>query len=177
MGPCSLMRKYMEIWWALLTANTEAIKKGNHEVLFWWVFWKEPMKATALAISHQMKWHTLFIKGCLFLWQQSSSAYYTVKQSGCLKLPYPNEHSGIISCMCRLLSEGWLLVPRSCWLQGPAGVAEVCGAEHRWMHIKEDLIYKNTETLIRFININEHLLEVSTSAVLSSSIGEKSHCV
>ena len=51
------------------------------------VFWEQQLKAVSCNDQRQMRWHPLIVKWCLYLRHQSSSAYETLRKSGCLLLP------------------------------------------------------------------------------------------
>ncbi len=58
------------------------MKPGSFQELFW-----QQQKEAACRDKRGMRWHPAMIKWCLFLRHQSSQAYETLRQSGCLLLP------------------------------------------------------------------------------------------
>ena len=51
------------------------------------MFWEQQKEANACADARSMRWHPLMIKWCVYLRHLSSSAYETLRDSGCVVLP------------------------------------------------------------------------------------------
>ena len=51
------------------------------------IFWEQQLKAASCRDRQQMHWHPIMVKWCLYLRHHSSSAYESLRQSGCLLLP------------------------------------------------------------------------------------------
>ena len=58
------------------------IEPGSFRHLFW-----QQQKEAATRDKRGMRWHPAMIKWCLYLRHQSSKAYNTLRESGCLHLP------------------------------------------------------------------------------------------
>lgn len=62
------------------------VKKSFSENSFQSIFWEQQKQASQRS-SKGMRWHPLFIKWCIYLRHQSSKAYETLRDSGCISLP------------------------------------------------------------------------------------------
>lgn len=62
------------------------VKKSFPENSFQSIFWEQQKQASQRS-SKGMRWHPLFIKWCIYLRHQSSKAYETLRDSGCISLP------------------------------------------------------------------------------------------
>ena len=53
------------------------------------IFWQQQKEAASRSGKEKrgMRWHPLMIKWCLYLRHQSSKAYETLRESGCIHLP------------------------------------------------------------------------------------------
>ena len=53
------------------------------------IFWQQQKEAASQSGKDKqgMRWHPLMVKWCLYLRHQSSKAYETLRQSGCVQLP------------------------------------------------------------------------------------------
>ena len=51
------------------------------------IFWEQQLKAASSKDRRQIRWHPIVVKWCLYLRHQSSSAYESLRKSGCLLLP------------------------------------------------------------------------------------------
>ena len=74
--------------------SQQIMEEEEHHVLrkfppdsFQSVFWQQQKEATSRKDKRGMRWHPAMLKWCLYLRHQSSKAYETLQQSGCLQLP------------------------------------------------------------------------------------------
>ena len=51
------------------------------------LFWEQQKQANSCKDARSMRWHPLMIKWCVYLRHLSSSAYETLRDSGCITLP------------------------------------------------------------------------------------------
>ena len=69
----------------IVTAQSPYIESTCPPGSFQQLFWEQQKQANACARS--MRWHPLMIKWCVYLRHLSSSAYETLRDSGCVVLP------------------------------------------------------------------------------------------
>ena len=129
------------------------------------VFWQQQSEAISRSDRRGMRWHPLMIKWCLYLRHQSSKAYETLRESGCIQLPtqrtlrdYSNcvkARAGFSAEVDRQLFQAAELTTCQEWQK----LVVILMDE---MHIREDLVYdKHSGQMIGFCNlgtINDHLL-------------------
>ena len=129
------------------------------------VFWKQQKDCASRKDKRGMCWHPLMIKWCLYLHHQSSKAYETLQESGCLQLPSQHTLRDYTHC---IESRAGFSAEVDHLLMQAANLAS-CQEWQRLvillldeMHIKEDLVYeKHSGRMIGFTNlgdINNHLL-------------------
>ncbi len=70
----------------IVRLEDDGMKKSYPEDSFQMLFWKQQQEASKRS-SKGMRWHPLFIKWCIYLRHQSSKAYETLRDSGCISLP------------------------------------------------------------------------------------------
>lgn len=145
------------------------------------VFWEQQVLAASKKDSRGMRWHPLMIKWCIYLRAQSQSAYETLAQSRCIKLPSQRT----------LRDYTHHLKPVPGYSAGvdaqlhSAAKLDKCEEREKCvlllldeMYVKQDLVYsKTTGELVGFVNlgdINMHLLAFER-ALSSSSDGESSN--
>ena len=71
----------------IVSASAKQIYSTDSEDLFKRLFRVQQVKASQYANSKSMKWHSLFIKWCLYLRHLSGKSYELLHSSGCIKLP------------------------------------------------------------------------------------------
>ena len=112
-----------------------------------------------------MRWHPLIIRWCLYLRHQSSKAYETLRQSGCLHLPSQCTLQDYSHCV---KAEAGFSTEVDCHLMKAVNM-ESCPEWHKLVillideiHIKESLVYdKFTGKMVGFVDlgdVNDHLL-------------------
>ena len=71
----------------IVAAQSPYIESTYPPGSFQWLFWEQQKQANACADARSMRWHPLMIKWCVYLRHLSSSAYETLRDSGCVVLP------------------------------------------------------------------------------------------
>ena len=79
--PAHSLQEYKE------QAGASHVEDSTHNSPSSELFWEEQKKAAQCKDKHQVRWHPLIIKWCLYLRHQSSGAYETLRNSGVLRLP------------------------------------------------------------------------------------------
>ena len=139
------------------------------------VFWDQQLKAASCKDQRQMRWHPLMVKWCLYLRHQSSSAYETICQLGCISLPsqctlrdYTHYHSTAIGFSDEVDQQLMEAADISSLSEYQRCVAVIMDE----MHIREGLVYnKHSGALIGFTdlgNVNNLLLEFERSLALDA---------
>ena len=136
------------------------------------IFWQQQKEAASRSRKEKrgMRWHPLMIKWCLYLHHQSSKAYETLRESGCIHLPFQRTLRDYTHCVQS--GAGFSAEVDRQLLQ--AANFRSCPEWHKLvvllldeMHIREDLVYdKRTGQMIGFTNlgdINNHLLAFEQS--------------
>ena len=72
---------------AIMEEEEGQVLNNYAEGLFQRIFWDQQKAATSKKDPRGIRWHPLMIKFCLYLRHQSSKAYETLRDSGCIKLP------------------------------------------------------------------------------------------
>lgn len=70
----------------IVMEEDEVVTRTFPEDSFQAIFWRQ-QKQAAERSSRGVRWHPLFIKWCIYLRHQSSKAYDTLRESGCILLP------------------------------------------------------------------------------------------
>ena len=154
-----------------IMANEESlalkdIPPGSFQHIFW-----QQQKEAAAKNSRGMRWHPVMIKWCLFLQHQSSKAYETLRQSGCIRLPSQRTLRDYSQCVKS--TPGFSTAVDSQLLQA-AGLTPTSEAYEKLvvilideMYVREDLVYeKQTKRLVGFTSLgdmNDHLLAFERS--------------
>ena len=136
------------------------------------IFWQQQKEAASRSGKEKrgMRWHPLMVKWCLYLRHQSSKAYETLRESGCIHLPSQRTLRDYTHCVQS--GAGFSAGVDRQLLQ--AANLSSCPEWHKLvvllldeMHIREDLVYdKHTGRMIAFTNlgdINNHLLAFERS--------------
>ena len=73
----------------LMDENDIQVQEEYKEDTFHNIFWKQQREAMGRegVKRNGIRWHPLMIKWCLYLRHQSSKAYDTIRESGCIALP------------------------------------------------------------------------------------------
>ena len=128
------------------------------------IFWQQQKEASSRS-GRGIRWHPLMIKWCIYLRHQSSKAYETLRDSGCVRLPSQRTLRDYTNCV-KACAGFTVEVDRQLF---QAAKLETCSARQKLvvllldeMHIREDLVYdKHCGSVIGFTNlgeINNHLL-------------------
>lgn len=155
---------------AIMLAEEEHVLGKFAEGSFQQIFWQQQKLAASKSDKRGMRWHPLMIKWCLFLRHQSSKAYETLRESGCLSLPSQRTLRDYSNCV---KAGAGFSVEVDCQLMQAANVTTCLGWQKLVIllldeiHIREDLVYnKHTGKMIGFCNlgeINNRLLEFERS--------------
>lgn len=71
----------------IMQEESTAFLQNQSATNFQRIFWKQQMDAATMKDARGMRWHPLMIRFCIFLRQQSQSAYETLRASKCINLP------------------------------------------------------------------------------------------
>ena len=123
------------------------------------VFWKQQKEAALCKDQQGIRWHPAMIKWCLYLRNQSSKAYETLQQSGCLYLPSQRTLRDYTHC---IKSDAGFSAEVDLQLMQAIGLPSC----QQWeklvillideMYIKEDLVYnKHSDQLIGFASLGD----------------------
>lgn len=150
---------------AIMEEEEDVALHGCAEGSFKQIFWKQQKDAASKANKKGIRWHPLMIKWCLFLRYQSSKAYETLRESGCLQLPSQRTLRDYSNCV--KARAGFSVDVDQQLLQ--AASLTTCKEWQKLvillldeMYVREDLVYvKQTGRMIGFCNlgeVNNHLL-------------------
>lgn len=139
----------------------EKYPEGSFKAMFW-----SQQKEAAERPSRGMCWHPLMVRWCIYLRHQSSKAYQTLRDSGCIYLPSQRTLRDYTNCV-KALAGFSVDVDRQ--LMQAASLA-TCEDWQKLvilildeMHIREGLVFeKHTGRMIGFVNlgdVNNHLLD------------------
>ena len=161
---------------AILKGQNEKVMQSLSPDTFPHLFWKQQLQAASRKDSRGMRWHPLIIKWCLYLRHQSSGAYETLRNSGCIHLPsqrtlrdythYVHAAPGFSNEVDNMLKQ--------------AAEVDTCEDYEKCtlllldeMHIREGLVYdKHNGKLIGFADlgqIHEHLWKYEKSLLNEST--------
>ena len=143
----------------IMKEEEEQVFKTYAEGSFQQIFWNQQKEAASKSDKRGMRWHPLFIKWCLYLRHQSSKAYETLRESGCLQLPsqrtlrdYSNcikAGAGFSADVDRQLMQAASLLTCPAWQKLVVILLDE-------MHIREDLVYnKHTGKMVGFCDLGE----------------------
>lgn len=151
---------------AIMEDENEGILKKHSKDSFEYIFWNQQQLALTKEgkAKKGIRWHPLMIKWCLYLRHQSSKAYETLRESGCVALPsqrtlrdYSNAVKASAGFSCDV--DGQLLGAAN--LTRSPSYHSLVAILIDEMHVKEDLVYnKHTGQLVGFVDlgsINNHL--------------------
>ena len=128
------------------------IEPGSFRHLFW-----KQQKEAATRDKRGMRWHPAMIKWCLYLRHQSSQAYETLRDSGCIHLPSQRTLRDYTHCV---KSQTGFSAAVDKQLMGAANLPS-CRSWERLvillldeMYVREDLVYvKRTGKLVGFTSL------------------------
>ena len=155
---------------AIMQEEESVALRGCAEGSFKQVFWEQQKQAASKAKKNGIRWHPLMIKWCLFLRHQSSKAYETLRESGCLQLPSQRTLRDYSNCV--KARAGFSVEVDHQLLQ--AASLSTCKEWQKLvillideMYVREDLVYdKHTGRMIGFCNlgeVNDHLVQFEKS--------------
>ena len=141
------------------------------------VFWEQQLKAASCRDWRQVRWHPIVVKWYLYLRQQSSSAYESLRQSGCLLLPsqrtqrdYTHYANTMIGFSDEVDKQFMEIADISSLSEYQKCVVIILDE----MHIKEGLVYdKHSGALVGFTdlgNINNLLTDLERSLASGSGV-------
>jgi len=153
----------------IMQEEEEQVKQAYPEGSFQHIFWKQ-QKEAASRPGKGMRWHPMMIKWCIYLRHQSSKAYETLRESGCIRLPSQRTLRDYTNCV--KAASGFSAAVDHQLMQA-VNIAS-CPDWHKLvillldeMYIKEDLVYnKYTGSVVGFANlgdVNNHLLAFERS--------------
>lgn len=145
------------------------VKKTYPEGSFQQLFWDQQRQASSRA-GKGRRWHPLMIKWCIYLRHQSSKAYETLRESGCIHLPSQRTLRDYTNCV---KARAGFSTEVDHQLMQAANLSSC----HEWqkltillldeMYIKEDLVYdKHSGRMVGFVDlgdVNNHLLAFERS--------------
>ena len=154
----------------IMKEEQQHVEKEFPQGSFQRIFWDQQREVTTKRDPRGMRWHPLMIKFCLYLRHQSSKAYETIRQSGCVSLPSQRtlrDYSNAVKAVPGFSSE----------VDHQLKAAARVSTSKEWeklvtllldeMYIKEDLVYEKHEgILVGFVNlgsVNDHLLAFELS--------------
>ena len=157
---------------SIMNSEERNIEERYPEDSFQYVFWKQQKESLAKKGKSRngIRWHPLMIKWCIYLRHQSSKAYDTLRDSGCISLPSQRtlrDYSNAVKAGAGFSAEvDQQLIEASRLLTSPSYCCYVALLIDE-MHIKEDLVYnKHSGKLIGFVDladINNHLARFEQS--------------
>ena len=71
----------------IMAEEEDVVLKDTEPGSFKMMFWEQQKLAAQKSNMKGMRWHPAMIRFCLFLRHQSSKAYETIRESGCISLP------------------------------------------------------------------------------------------
>lgn len=122
------------------------------------IFWKQQREA-ASRDPRGMRWHPAMIKWCLFLRHQSSQAYETIRQSGCIRLPSQRilrDYSQCVKSDAGFSTDVDRQLMEAARLSSCEGYEKLVVLLLDEMYIREDLVYeKRTGKLVGFTTLGQ----------------------
>ena len=151
---------------AIMDEAEDRVLKENGEGSFLHMFWRQQKEATSRS-GRGRRWHPMMVRWCIYLRHQSSKAYETMRESGCIQLPsqrtlrdYTNAvkaRAGFSAEVDRLLMRAANVAACEPWQRPVILLLDE-------MYVKEDLVYdKHTGCVTGFVNMGDHLLEFERS--------------
>ena len=157
---------------SIMDKEDSVIKNTYKEGTFQYIFWNQQKEAIGKegAKKNGIRWHPLIIKWCLYLRHQSSKAYDTLRDSGCIALPSQRtlrDYSHAVKTGAGFSADVDLQLHRAAKLHSSPKYHSLVSLLIDEMTIKEDLVYdKHAGTLVGFVNlgdVNNHLLQFEES--------------
>jgi hypothetical protein len=139
---------------------------------FPYIFWKQQRECLSKQGSQKngIRWHPLMIKLCIYLRHQSSKAYETLRESGCLALPSQRtlrDYTNAVKAVTGFSKEVDEQLIQAARLMTSPDYHKLIVILIDEMHIKEELVYnKHSGKLLGFVdlgNINNHLVRFEES--------------
>lgn len=122
--------------------------------------------ASKCKTPNSMKWHPLMVKWCLYLHYKSRSAYETLRESGCLKLPSHRtlqDYTHVVKSSTGFSTDVDKQLMITAQIESLKEWEKCVVIILDQMSIHEDLVYdKNSDELVGFTDlgdINNHLLK------------------
>ena len=155
----------------LMDENDSQVQEEYKEDTFHNIFWKQQREGMGRGVKRNgIRWHPLMIKWCLYLRHQSSKAYDTIRESGCIALPSQRtlrDYSHAVKIGAGFSSEVDNQLLQAAKLLSSPKYHAIFAILIDEMTIKEDLVYdKHSGRLVGFVNlgeINNHLLQFEQS--------------
>ena len=156
----------------MMAENDRRVQEEFKEDTFQYIFWKQQREAMGKegVKRNGIRWHPLIIKWCLYLRHQSSKAYDTLRDSGCIALPSQRtlrDYSHAVKTGAGFSFEVDKQLLQAARLESSPSYHTLIAVLIDEMAIKEDLVYeKHGGRLVGFVNlgdINNHLLQFEQS--------------
>ena len=156
----------------MMAENDRRVQEEFKEDTFQYIFWKQQREAMGKegVKRNGIRWHPLIIKWCLYLRHQSSKAYDTLRDSGCIALPSQRtlqDYSHAVKTGAGFSFEVDKQLLQAARLDSSPSYHTLIAVLFDEMSIKEDLVYeKHGGRLVGFVNlgeINNHLLQFEQS--------------
>ena len=142
----------------------EKVTQENSEGSFLRLFWQQ-QKEAASRPGRGRRWHPMMVRWCIYLRHQSSKAYDTLRESGCVLLPSQRtlrDYTNCVKASSGFSYEVDMLLMKAASIPTCDDWQKLVILLLDEMHIKEDLVYnKHTGQMIGFTNLgemNNHLL-------------------
>ncbi|XP_019858496.1 PREDICTED: uncharacterized protein LOC109586734, partial [Amphimedon queenslandica] len=136
------------------------------------LFWNQQKLALSKTGSKKngVRWHPMILRWCIYLRHQSSKAYETIRDSGCIALPSQRtlrDYSNAVKAEAGFSSQVDNQLLLASKLMTSAKYHNLIVVLIDEMHIREDLVYnKHTGKLVGFTDIgdiNNHLMRFEKS--------------
>ena len=145
----------------VMESEEDKVMKDVQPGTFRHIFWQQ-QKQAATRDKRGMHWHPAMIKWCLYLRHQSSQAYDTLRESGCIHLPSQRTLRDYSHCV---KSQTGFSAAVDKQLMEAANLSS-CKPYERLvillldeMYIREDLVYiKRTGRLVGFVSLGMKLV-------------------
>ena len=150
---------------SVMKEEQQHVEKEFPEGSFQRIFWDQQRQATSVRDMRGMRWHPLMIKFCLYIRHQSSKAYETLRQSGCISLPSQRtlrDYSNAVKAVPGFSNDVDHQLKEAAQVSTSKEWEKLVVLLLDEMYIKEDLVYEKHEgILVGFVDlgsVNDHLL-------------------